>query len=245
MKNRASGRWFLEGFLKFLVLRNIIAGSGILFVVCTWTCTYYLTHIIHYTVLCYTSGQLPCVPIASSTTAYGRNLLLSTREFVESTYTVLNGYPHNAEVITNELCNVCWFMVYVIVGVMRIYYEDFICLCICVYIYVLHQYLYTPHALIYTRMHTLIHLPLYTFTPNYKPTHTVNLLSSDPIHLPLYTPVSPSLHYTTGDLRRHWLCDGQLRLLNCRGRDACCQEGRWGGLCIVYMHVCHMRVCDV
>ena len=45
-----------------------------------------------------TVGQLPCVPIASSTTAYGRNLLLSTREFVESTYTVLNGYPHNAEV---------------------------------------------------------------------------------------------------------------------------------------------------
>ena len=45
-----------------------------------------------------TVGQLPCVPIASSVTAYGRNLLLKTRDFVESTYTVANGYPYNAEV---------------------------------------------------------------------------------------------------------------------------------------------------
>ena len=36
-----------------------------------------------------TVGQLPCVPIASSTTSYGRNLLLETRKFVEETYTVL------------------------------------------------------------------------------------------------------------------------------------------------------------
>lgn len=49
-----------------------------------------------------TVGQLPCVPIASSVTAYGRNLLLKTREFVESTYTVLNGYPHNAEVVYGD-----------------------------------------------------------------------------------------------------------------------------------------------
>ena len=73
---------------------------------CVWERVYaYILHILYYT-LCYTTGQLPCVPIASSTTAYGRNLLLSTREYVESTYTVLNGYPHNAEVITNELYSV-------------------------------------------------------------------------------------------------------------------------------------------
>jgi DNA polymerase delta subunit 1 len=45
-----------------------------------------------------TVGQLPCVPIASSVTAYGRNLLLETRAFVESTYTIANGFAHNAEV---------------------------------------------------------------------------------------------------------------------------------------------------
>ena len=82
-------------------------------------------HVLHYTIryVLYYTGQLPCVPIASSTTAYGRNLLLSTREFVESTYTVLNGYPHNAEVFTNEryLCvvymacimNPCWLCIWV------------------------------------------------------------------------------------------------------------------------------------
>lgn len=43
-------------------------------------------------------GQLPCLPIASSVTAYGRNLLLETRSFVESHYTIANGYKYNAEV---------------------------------------------------------------------------------------------------------------------------------------------------
>lgn len=46
-----------------------------------------------------TVGQLPCVPIAASTTAYGRNLLLETRSFVESTYTIANGYSADAEVM--------------------------------------------------------------------------------------------------------------------------------------------------
>ena len=45
-----------------------------------------------------TVGQLPCVPIASSVTAYGRNLLLETRSFVENKYTIENGYAYNAEV---------------------------------------------------------------------------------------------------------------------------------------------------
>jgi DNA polymerase delta subunit 1 len=49
-----------------------------------------------------TVGQVPCVPIASSTTAYGRNLLLETKSFVESTYTIANGFSHNAEVIYGD-----------------------------------------------------------------------------------------------------------------------------------------------
>jgi DNA polymerase delta subunit 1 len=51
-----------------------------------------------------TVGQLPCVPIASSTTAYGRNLLLETRSFVESTYTIANGFTQNAEVSWRCYC---------------------------------------------------------------------------------------------------------------------------------------------
>jgi DNA polymerase elongation subunit (family B) len=43
-------------------------------------------------------GQLPCLQIASSVTAYGRNLLFSTRSFVEERYTIKNGYKYNAEV---------------------------------------------------------------------------------------------------------------------------------------------------
>lgn len=35
-----------------------------------------------------TVGQLPCLPIASSTTSYGRDLLFRTRSHVEETYTV-------------------------------------------------------------------------------------------------------------------------------------------------------------
>ena len=49
-----------------------------------------------------TVGQLPCVPIAASTTSYGRNLLLETRNFVEKTYTVENGYQYNAEVVYGD-----------------------------------------------------------------------------------------------------------------------------------------------
>ena len=52
-----------------------------------------------------TVGQLPCVPIASSVTAYGRNLLLDTRTFVESTYTIANGFPYNADVSFVVSCN--------------------------------------------------------------------------------------------------------------------------------------------
>lgn len=47
-------------------------------------------------------GQLPCVPIASSTTSYGRNLLYETRSFVEKTYTIANGYPADADVVYGD-----------------------------------------------------------------------------------------------------------------------------------------------
>ena len=49
-----------------------------------------------------TVGQLPCVPIASSVTSYGRNLLLETKRFVESTYTAANGYAFDSEVIYGD-----------------------------------------------------------------------------------------------------------------------------------------------
>lgn len=49
-----------------------------------------------------TVGQLPCVPIASSTTSYGRFLLEKTKEFVEENYTVANGYKHDAQVVYGD-----------------------------------------------------------------------------------------------------------------------------------------------
>jgi len=47
-------------------------------------------------------GQLPCLPIASSVTSYGRFLLEKTKEFVEQTYTVANGYEFDAQVIYGD-----------------------------------------------------------------------------------------------------------------------------------------------
>ncbi|KAK7253937.1 DNA polymerase delta subunit 1 [Aureococcus anophagefferens] len=47
-------------------------------------------------------GQLPCLPIASTVTAYGRTLLHRTKDFVESTYTKENGYAADAEVVYGD-----------------------------------------------------------------------------------------------------------------------------------------------
>ena len=47
-------------------------------------------------------GQLPCVPIASSVTSYGRYLLEKTKEFVEEKYTKANGYEYDAEVVYGD-----------------------------------------------------------------------------------------------------------------------------------------------
>jgi DNA polymerase delta subunit 1 len=49
-----------------------------------------------------TVGQLPCVPIASSVTSYGRFLLERTKAFVEETYTKANGYEHDAVVVYGD-----------------------------------------------------------------------------------------------------------------------------------------------
>ncbi len=56
-----------------------------------------------------TVGQLPCLPIASSVTSYGRNLLLSTKNYVESKYTKANGFPHDAHVIYGDTDSVSTF----------------------------------------------------------------------------------------------------------------------------------------
>jgi DNA polymerase delta subunit 1 len=49
-----------------------------------------------------TVGQLPCIAIASSVTSYGRELLLQTKAFVESHYTVERGFPASAEVVYGD-----------------------------------------------------------------------------------------------------------------------------------------------
>ncbi len=47
-------------------------------------------------------GQLPCLPIAATVTAYGRTLLHETKNFVESRYTKANGYDFDAEVVYGD-----------------------------------------------------------------------------------------------------------------------------------------------
>jgi DNA polymerase delta subunit 1 len=49
-----------------------------------------------------TVGQLPCLPISSSVTAYGREMIDATKAKVEELYTVENGYEANAEVIYGD-----------------------------------------------------------------------------------------------------------------------------------------------
>ncbi|CAM9213746.1 unnamed protein product [Choristocarpus tenellus] len=49
-----------------------------------------------------TVGQLPCLPIASSTTSYGRDLLFRTRSYVQEKYTVQNGYAFDADVVYGD-----------------------------------------------------------------------------------------------------------------------------------------------
>ncbi|OAA58962.1 DNA polymerase delta catalytic subunit [Niveomyces insectorum RCEF 264] len=49
-----------------------------------------------------TSGKLPCLQIARSTTSYGREMIEQTKNEVEARYNVVNGYTHNAEVVYGD-----------------------------------------------------------------------------------------------------------------------------------------------
>lgn len=49
-----------------------------------------------------TIGKLPCLPIASSVTSYGRQMIEATKTHVESRYTIANGYSHDAHVIYGD-----------------------------------------------------------------------------------------------------------------------------------------------
>jgi DNA polymerase delta subunit 1 len=49
-----------------------------------------------------TVGQLPCLPISSTVTAYGRDMIDMTKEAVERMYTRANGYSHDAIVVYGD-----------------------------------------------------------------------------------------------------------------------------------------------
>ncbi|KAI4865039.1 DNA polymerase family B-domain-containing protein [Hypoxylon rubiginosum] len=49
-----------------------------------------------------TTGKLPCLEIASSTTSFGRQMIEKTKAEVEKKYTVANGYSHDAQVIYGD-----------------------------------------------------------------------------------------------------------------------------------------------
>ncbi|ETW78956.1 hypothetical protein HETIRDRAFT_155985 [Heterobasidion irregulare TC 32-1] len=49
-----------------------------------------------------TVGKLPCLPISSSVTSYGRQMIEKTKSEVEAEYCIANGHTHNAEVIYGD-----------------------------------------------------------------------------------------------------------------------------------------------
>lgn len=49
-----------------------------------------------------TVGKLPCLPIASSTTSYGRQMIEKTKAEVEARYNIANGFSHDAQVIYGD-----------------------------------------------------------------------------------------------------------------------------------------------
>merc|ERR1719446_238139 len=49
-----------------------------------------------------TVGQLPCLEISSSVTAFGRTMIDSTKSQVEAKYTIANGYAHDAQVVYGD-----------------------------------------------------------------------------------------------------------------------------------------------
>ncbi|KAF4463303.1 DNA polymerase delta subunit 1 [Fusarium albosuccineum] len=49
-----------------------------------------------------TTGKLPCLEIASSTTSFGRKMIEKTKDEVEKRYNIANGYSHDAQVIYGD-----------------------------------------------------------------------------------------------------------------------------------------------
>lgn len=49
-----------------------------------------------------TVGQLPCLAVSATVTAYGRHMIRDTKEMVEKTYCKANGYPADAHVIYGD-----------------------------------------------------------------------------------------------------------------------------------------------
>merc|ERR1712176_1621417 len=49
-----------------------------------------------------TTGNLPCLEISSSVTAFGRTMIDHTKKMVEEHYTIENGHPHDAQVIYGD-----------------------------------------------------------------------------------------------------------------------------------------------
>ncbi|KAF1744026.1 hypothetical protein MXB_3755 [Myxobolus squamalis] len=48
------------------------------------------------------AGRLPCLEISGSTTAFGRSMIEQTKDFVESKYCRVNGYPNDSTVIYGD-----------------------------------------------------------------------------------------------------------------------------------------------
>ena len=49
-----------------------------------------------------TVGKLPCLPISTSVTAYGRQMIETTKTEVEGYYNIENGYEANASVVYGD-----------------------------------------------------------------------------------------------------------------------------------------------
>jgi len=49
-----------------------------------------------------TVGQLPCLEISASVTAFGRQMIDHTKAMVEAKYTIANGYEHDAQVVYGD-----------------------------------------------------------------------------------------------------------------------------------------------
>ena len=49
-----------------------------------------------------TIGKLPCLPISSSVTSYGRQMIEKTKQEVEAEYCIANGHSHDAMVIYGD-----------------------------------------------------------------------------------------------------------------------------------------------